>query len=108
MERIPRDADAWRKIMLRRLVHVFTKWRSRGPAIESGWTSLNILRVNNHAVAEVSTAGAAVSSPSDDWCIGSFPKTRVEIRKHSVAIFRRSQVRVANAKTKSQAFAHTP
>src|ERR1041384_6896913 len=100
MERIPRQSDAWRKVMLPCLVHVLAKWRSRGVAIESGRTSLEILRVNDHAVAPVSSAG-------NDRRLRRIPKAREEIRKHSVAIIRRSEVGVADTKTQREVVAHT-
>src|SRR6185369_17422257 len=102
MERIPGDADARRKVMILCVVNVLAKWRSRGPAIESGRTSLNVLRVDDHAVAEVSGSGATVSCAGNDWRIGSLPKTRVEIRKESIAIIRSSEVGVAHAETQRQ------
>src|SRR5215216_2264010 len=107
-ERIPGKADARRKVSFICFVDVTAKWRSRGPAIESGGASLNILCVNNHAVAEVSASGAPVSSPCNDRSIGSLPKTGVEIGEDSVAILRRSEVRVANAETQRHIIAHTP
>src|ERR1044071_8906168 len=107
MERIPGEADAWRKVMLLCLVHVLAKWRSRGVAIESGRTGLEILRVNDHAVAIVSCSRAPVSSAGNDRRLRRIPKAREEIRKHSVAIVRRSEVRVADTQTQREIVAHT-
>src|ERR1041385_4775050 len=107
MERIPRQSDAWRKVMLLCLVHVLAKWRSRGVAIESGWTSLEILRVNNHAIAIVSRSRAPVSSAGNNRRLRRIPKAREEIRQHSVAIVRRSEVGVADTKTQREVVAHT-
>src|SRR5215470_14551713 len=94
--------------MLLRLVNVLAERRSSWSAIERCRAGLNILSINDHAVAEISRSSTTVSGARNDRRIGSSPEAGIEIGKHTVAIIRRSEVRVANAITQRQVAAGAP
>src|SRR6266849_6380940 len=89
LKRIPGDPKARRKILLLGLVDILTKRRGSWRAIERWRSSLEVLGVDDYAVAVIARARATESSSRYDWSVCRIPETGKKVDKQTIPIPRR-------------------